>query len=394
MRRLLLVLLVGCGGAGAPEPAHAPPRTTAATTPEEAPIEIVAHDWATVTRTPAPASAETRDAREVSLLSSCGGEDAALSKVAREIAEARAKGEAAPDSEGVVARLRRAGDPHMGPRLFVATGHAPIDETKVHLHGAVCGVAFAPAAQGEEVLVVLRAETLADLSPLPTRARTGEWLTLEAKLRVPARSAKVVVLGPRGLPRNVPTSFDGGVVRARFALDQPGAFTVQLLGELEGGPKPLLEARVFADVSPSGLGDETAAPGEDAAGVDAAGLARMIVALRAAEGLPPLVHDDKLDAFASAHAERMRAGHRLAHDVGDGDFKERFEADGTIAARAVGENVAHAASVPLAHRALYASPSHRMNLLRADYTHFGVAVARAEDGSVYACETFLSRARP
>ncbi|GAH82864.1 unnamed protein product, partial [marine sediment metagenome] len=44
-------------------------------------------------------------------------------------------------------------------------------------------------------------------------------------------------------------------------------------------------------------------------------------------------------------------------------------------------------------RALHASPSHRINLLRADYTHMGVGVARASDGSVYVCETFAAKER-
>lgn len=122
----------------------------------------------------------------------------------------------------------------------------------------------------------------------------------------------------------------------------------------------------------------------------------MVAALRTFEGSAPLAHDDKLDALAKAHAERMRDGRSVAHDLGDGDFRDRFEAEGTLDAHAVGENVAHAPTLALAHRALHASPSHRINLLRADYTHMGVGVARAEDGSVYVCETFAatSRANP
>ena len=185
------------------------------------------------------------------------------------------------------------------------------------------------------------------------------------------------------------------MARARFALDQPGAFTVQLIGDVAEGPRPLLEARVFADIPPTAPGEEPAAPGEEAAGTsdDASALARMIGALRAVEGVPPLARDEKLDALARSHAERMRDGRAVAHDMGDGDFRARFEAEGSIDARAVGENVAHAATVALAHRALHASPSHRINLLRADYAHIGVAMTRAADGSVYVCETFAA-ARP
>lgn len=251
-----------------------------------------------------------------------------------------------------------------------------------------------PLPHGGEMLLALRVDAMADLSPLPMRARTGEWLAFEARLHVPARSAQLVVLGPRGLPRTVPTSLDGatGVARARFALDRPGSFTVQLVGDLEDGPRPLLEARVFADVTPSTPGDELPAPGEGE-GDDAAALAGMIASLRTLEGSPALTRDETLDALARGHAERMRARRVVAHDLGDGDFRDRFEAGSTLDAQSVGENVAHAPTVALAHRALHASPSHRINLLRADYTHIGIGVARADDGSVYVCETFAASVR-
>ena len=363
--------------------------------------------WVTATRSPwAVSHEEGRDAREIALAALCGTEDAALTRVARELVASRARGLGTPDADAIVAKLRVAGQPHVRPRLIVASGRAPIDDTKLRpelasrasgAHGpARCGVAIAPTPHGGEVLVALRVEALADLSPLPTRARTGEWLTFEARLHVGARSAKLIVLGPRGAPRTVPTTLDASQhVRARFVLDQAGAFTVQLVGDLAEGPRPLLEARVFADVVPTAPGEEPAAPGEAAGGTsdDAGALARMIAALRAFEGLAPLVRDDKLEGLARAHAERMRDGRAVAHDLGDGDFRARFEAEGSLDARAVGENVAHAPTVALAHRALHASPSHRINLLRADYTHIGVATARAADGSVYVCETFAA-ARP
>ena len=364
--------------------------------------------WVTATRSPWVTSYEEgRDPREVALAARCGAEDAALTRVAREVVAARARGLGTPDADAIVVRLRVAGEPHVRPRIIVASGRAPIDDTKLRLelasrtggaHGPPrCGIAIAPTPHGGEVLVALRIDALADLSPLPTRARTGEWLTLEAHLHVGARSAKLIVLGPHGAPRTVPTALDPvtGVARARFALDQPGAFMVQLVGDVAEGPRPLLEARVFADVVPTAPGEEPAAPGEEAGGTsdDARALGAMIAALRTLEGSPPLAHDDKLDVLARAHAERMRENHTVAHDVGDGDFRARFEAEGSLDARAVGENVAHAPTVALAHRALHASPSHRINLLRADYTHYGVATARAADGSVYVCETFAA-ARP
>ena len=70
----------------------------------------------------------------------------------------------------------------------------------------------------------------------------------------------------------------------------------------------------------------------------------------------------------------------------------RFESAG-LAAKLVGENVARARSVAFAHRALHASPSHRMNLLRAEHTHAGFGVVRDDNGNVYACEVFAGGLR-
>jgi uncharacterized protein YkwD len=417
VRRLLAAALASaaasaCGSAPSPIAAPVVAADTAASSApalDAAPIVVTTAAWSTVTRSPWPAEPE-RDPRELSLGSACGADDGALARVAHELVELRARGLGTPDAETLVAKLRAAGQPYVWPRVIVASGHAPIDDAKLKSElsrrtdprtPVRCGVAIAGTPHGGEVLVALRVEALADLAPLPTRARTGEWLSFEARLHVPARSAKLVVLGARGVPKTVPTSLDPvtGIARARFVLDQPGGFTVQLVADLAEGPRPLLEARLFADVAPTAPGEEPPAPGEELATAptdspdDALLLARMVGALRQSEGFPALVRDEKLDALARAHAERMRDRKAVAHDLGDGDFKERFEAEGGLEARAVGENVAHAPTLALAHRALHASPSHRINLLRGDYTHLGVGVSRAPDGTVYVCETFAASSR-
>jgi uncharacterized protein YkwD len=50
--------------------------------------------------------------------------------------------------------------------------------------------------------------------------------------------------------------------------------------------------------------------------------------------------------------------------------------------------VAHARSIARAHRVLWASPSHRGNLLDPSFSKFGIGVARDSDGSVWVCELF------
>jgi uncharacterized protein YkwD len=82
----------------------------------------------------------------------------------------------------------------------------------------------------------------------------------------------------------------------------------------------------------------------------------------------------------------MRRAHKTAHDAGDGDLNQRL-ANAGLELRA-GENVAHAGSAALAHRALWASPSHRENLLLPDFALVGIGVATDVDGTMWVCELF------
>ena len=371
MRRRLLapafVALVACTSVPpavrAPDPEIAPP-----------PGERAPTDWAKDTHSP---------------------NDAALELVAQRIVDERARGVGTPDVDKIVAWMRRYGEPHVRPRVISATGQAPLATDVLDAQIAASrnahtrwAIARGPLPHGGETVTALLLDAVADMTPLPTRARTGEWLTFDAKLHVPARDAKVIVLGPRGVPRTVPTSFDAATrtAHATFVVDHPGAFVVQLVGDLAEGPRPLLEARVFADADPP-TNDEglPAVPGE-AEGDD---LGALVAGLRASELLPALKRDARLDAIAREHAERMLDAHTIAHDLGEGDLRARFVEAG-LDARMVGENVARGSSVREAHRAIYASPSHRTNLLRAEYTHLGVAQVRGDDGVVYVCEVFAS----
>ncbi len=405
---LLLIALSACTSARAPDGPKPPPTPRAITTSSAA--EPKPKDettaWAHATQSPSPpvtGAALAADTR-------CGEPDGVLAEVARRVASRVGNGPIDADQQ-VTTLLREMGVPHVRPRVLkaVAASASELDKSasvdrqlaSLKREKTRCGVAIADPTSGGEgaILVAVAVDALADLEPLPTRARTGEWLTLAAPLHVNATHAKVVLLGPRGVPRTAPTTIDRStkipVVRARFPLDRPGAFTVQVVCDVvDQGPRPLLEARVFADVEP--FSTDAPAPGEDVARpLVAAGsedeeiLTRMITTLRATESLGVLVRDPRLDALARAHAEHMLQTKRVAHDLGDGegDLATRFENEG-FSARIVGENVARSRSVALAHRALHASPSHRLNLLRADYTHLGVAVVKDDAGNVYVCEVF------
>jgi uncharacterized protein YkwD len=358
--------------------------------------------WSAWSASPAPIDESRLDPLERAALARCGAAEAGLREAALVLVARKARGLPAAELDGVAFAQRAAGEPHPWPRVWVASAvaldaSAALPRLDAWLSASPgvsrrCGVASGAAPDGARVLVVVAVDALADLAPLPTRARTGQWLVVEARLRVAARGGQVLVLGPSGVPRAALTSFDGANLRARFAPEGPGEHTVQVVADVEGGPRPVLEASVFADAEPPSRQVERPAPGEDACSAGAADrLACMLQAARADAGLAPLARDTRLDDVAMAHAMLMASRHELAHDASDGDPLERMRRAG-LDPRDAAENVAHAATTVLAHRAQWWSASHRANMLRPAIDHFGVAVARDERGDAWVVELFAGLA--
>jgi uncharacterized protein YkwD len=354
--------------------------------------------WKTSTQSPRPASP---DPQVAALVAACGATDGALAEVAVRTAQRQIGGGALLHADELAFHLRSAGDPHVWPRAWSIAG-AGLDAEDVgkrvrawlapwHTLGTRrCGIARAAGADGHAVVAVVAVDALADLSPLPTTARVGQWLTLDGTMLVPATGAKVVLLGPRGAPKTVPASLTGDKVHSAFAVDQPGGWMVQVLATVSTGPRPVLEAMIWAGVTPPASFVSQPAPGESAAqGAkdDDDGMLRMINAARASEALGALVRDPVLDKVAKAHSEEMLKARMVGHDVGTGDPSVRLRAAG-VTARVAGENVATASTLENAHRALWASPSHRGNMLLDQFTRVGVAVVRAPDGMVWVTEMF------
>lgn len=321
--------------------------------------------------------------------------------MARWVAARRAKEGRAPDIDEVTAQLRSAGTPHVWPRVWTLEGddlsHEIVQQRLAHWLARSapagerrCGLGRARTAAGREVLAVIAVDAVADLEALPVRTRVGRWLTLAAHLLVPADAARVVLLGPDDNVRSVPTTFGAGRVRSAFSLDRPGAWRIQLLATTATGPRPALEAWVFADSEPYLAVPIEPIPGEaplSGAVNDTDVLLGSINAARSASGRAPLAREGALDRVAGEHARAMRDRETAAHDVGDGSPEERAVRAGVLVRR-VGENVAHARDLRRAHRALWLSPSHRETLLSERFDAVGLAFATSPDGSIWLCELF------
>jgi uncharacterized protein YkwD len=354
--------------------------------------------WRSATQSPRTAAPAPQTA---ALAAACGASDGALAEVAARTAKHQSDGGALFRADELAFQLRAAGDPHVWPRAWSIAG-AGLDEEDVArrvrawlapwntLGTRRCGVARFTADNGHAVVAVIAIDALADIAPLPTTARVGQWLTLDGTMLVPASGAKVVLLGPRGAPKTVPASLSGDKIHSSFSVDQPGGWIVQVLATVSTGPRPVLEAMVYAGTAPPGQFVPAPAPGESAAqGAkdDDDAMLRMINAARASEQIGALVRDPVLDKIARQHSEEMLKARLVGHDVGTGDPAARLRAAG-VSARVAGENVATAGTLENAHRALWASPSHRGNMLLGEFSRVGVAVVRAADGMVWVTELF------
>ena len=350
--------------------------------------------WSDTIGSPRPAAATK--ARERELTDVCPDGDSALRTVAAQLASHTV---AADDVEGITYALRAAGDPHVWPRAFLLEGKSiDLAEARTRMKAWLatfrqpvrlrCGIVTERRAE-KEVVAAIAVDAQADLASIPVRARLSSWIDIDAKILAPASGAKVIVLGPTGAPRTLLTSFSEGRVRARANVDREGTWLFQVLLDGVNGPRPVLEAYVFAGVEPPGAQPNRPAPGEEGGGDgdSAMALARMMMLARRSEALPGLVRDAALDRVAQRHADRMMRVRQVGHDVGDGDPKDRLERTG-IFLPLVGENVAHAANVVLAHRALWSSPSHRDNILQPRFDRVGIGVSSDPDGSVWVTQLF------
>ena len=196
--------------------------------------------WRMVTLSPRPVS-PSRGAPPY--LSICGVGDYALFEVAARVAQRQAEHAFLASADELSFDLRAAGDPHAWPRAWALSGSGLNDDEIAHRLGAWastwttlgvrrCGVAKLPVADGTTIVVAIAIDALADLSPLPASTRVGQWITLDGTMLIPASGAKVVLLGPKGVPKAVPASLAGDRIHAAFSVDQPGVWLIQDTGHV------------------------------------------------------------------------------------------------------------------------------------------------------------------
>ena len=107
---------------------------------------------------------------------------------------------------------------------------------------------------------------------------------------------------------------------------------------------------------------------------------------------PALQWDDRLAAVARMHSEEMARNGYFSHEGADGSSPANRVSMAGIKWRSTGENIANCRGVSEAESLFMNEPkfqqNHRWNILNVNYTHVGVGVARAPDGSLYITQEF------
>lgn len=103
----------------------------------------------------------------------------------------------------------------------------------------------------------------------------------------------------------------------------------------------------------------------------------MVNAERKAAGVKPLVLDQTLVEVARLHsADMFRRGY-FSHLTPDGLTPADRALEGAVVFRKVGENIAYAPDIRMAHEGLMNSPTHRANILSPEFTRIGIGIQNA-----------------
>lgn len=118
-------------------------------------------------------------------------------------------------------------------------------------------------------------------------------------------------------------------------------------------------------------------------------LADLVNRVRETHGLPPLQGHPMLTHLAREHSRAMREAGEVGHEDPETGwlFHDRARAAG-LPASSFGENVARDRSITSAHLFLLDSPGHQANILSEDFTHLGIGIVTAENGSLYVTQDF------
>jgi hypothetical protein len=145
-----------------------------------------------------------------------------------------------------------------------------------------------------------------------------------------------------------------------------------------------IKGAVVAVVAISSFAIVPALRAQESTANDAATSRSLVNSARSAAGLAALADDSRLDAIASAQAQRMADRDAIYHNP---NLESDADAAG-VTWQWIGENVGVGPDVKSVHDAFRASPGHHENIVSRNYNVIGTGVALGRDGSVFVAQEF------
>ena len=239
-----------------------------------------------------------------------------------------------------------------------------------------CGVGAASKDENSEVLWIgVRRRIMA--APIPVKIQPGDRLSLGLTEtgRPDRRAALDAYLEmPDGQVKSLQImAFAGGNYTVNLSFPVSGKYIFELLVDTGSGLETAMLLPLYAgvpvDTIPTVLPqitDDRTAP--------SAMLLDLINRVRVQAKVSPLKRDARLDAVAQDHcADMARSGEFGHHSSRTGMLIDRLKV-AALFPSLMAENVARSSTVFRAHSNLMRSPSHKIRLLRTDFTHIGVGV--------------------
>jgi hypothetical protein len=218
----------------------------------------------------------------------------------------------------------------------------------------------------------------ATYEPINRRSQPGESVTLKGEVDARHRACQVFLTKPDGTVEQ--RDIAGRAFDASFSLEQRGKYRLEIIGIDEHGPAIVSNLPLYVGVPEPSITAPTGAT------LDPEKAEQRLLALlnqaRAAAGAPAVRSDAELRAIALAHTEDMIAEKFFAHNSPRTGAPEDRARKAGVLVSIVGENIGMGATPELVHEGLMESPGHRLNMLRPEFTHVGIAAKNGEVGLV------------
>lgn len=215
-------------------------------------------------------------------------------------------------------------------------------------------------------------------APIARNFEPGESVTLQGEIAPRFSFGHVYLTKPDGSVDE--QRFGGRGFNVSLPLPATGKYRLEVMGDGATGPVVVSNVPLYVGVPEppvTGVTGTVATPAQ----AEERMLGLLNEARRTA-GLGPVQADAELRRLAMLHSEDMVEHNFFSHvSPSTGAPQDRARRSGILVSL-FGENIAAANTPEAAHEGLMASPGHRANMLRADFTHVGIGAALGPNGLV------------